>query len=136
MIRFLWAWLVYNWGGLHRYFGIKNNLRREHEAAVHYFGHAYRMDPTFRRARLERGILLWRELGRLEEAQADFDALLAEDPAYGPALLNRALVAQESGRYRDALRDLEAYLALPEKEPYWAEASRTAALLRALLQGE
>ena len=83
--------------------------------------------------RLERGILLWRELGRAGEALADFDALLAEDPHYGPALFCRALAAQEDGRYQAALNDLDTYLALPDPEAYQDEASRTAVLLRELL---
>lgn len=132
MIRFLWAWLVYTWGGLHRYFGNKNNMRSEHEAAVQYFSRAYAIDPTFRRARMERGVLLWRELGRMDEALADFNALLADDPAYGAALLNRAMVYQNQSQYNAALVDLETYLGLPqsETEVYRQEALRTAALLR------
>jgi tetratricopeptide (TPR) repeat protein len=70
-------------------------------------------------------------MGRLDEALADFDALLDEDPDYGPALLNRAMIAQEKGQYAEALADLEAYLSLPkENDEYWSIANRTAALLR------
>lgn len=134
MLRFIWAYLVYTWGGLHRYFGNMNNLRREHETAVRYFTRAYNIDPTFHRVRLERATLLWRELSRPDEALADFNGLLEEMPDYGPALFGRALVLQEHGRYQDALDDLDAYLALPEPEPYWDEARRTAALLRELLE--
>lgn len=133
MFRFVRAWLIYTWGGLHRYFGNQNNMRSEHEAAVRYFTRAYRIDPTLRRARLERGILLYRELQRLDEALVDFDALLADDPAYGPALFNRAMLAQEAGRYQDALDDLEAYLHLPGEE-YRAEATRIATFLRQLIE--
>jgi tetratricopeptide (TPR) repeat protein len=135
-MRFLWAWLVYTWGGLHRYFGNKNNMRLEHEAAVRYFNRAFEIDPTFRRARLERGVLLWRELGRLDEALTDFNALLVGDPDYGPALLNRAMVYQNQGQYGAALKDLEAYLRLPqaETENYRQEATRTADLLRQMLE--
>jgi len=133
MFRFVKAWLIYTWGGLHRYFGNQNNMRSEHEAAVRYFTRAYRIDPTLRRARLERGILLYRELQRLDEALVDFDALLANDPAYGPALFNRAMLAQEAGRYQDALDDIEAYLHLPGEE-YQAEATRIATFLRQLVE--
>lgn len=63
--------------------------------------------------RLERGVLLFRELGRTDEALADFNALVEEDPIYAaPALFNRAMLAQQNGRYQDALHDLEAYMAL------------------------
>ena len=133
MLRFVRAWLIYTWGGLHRYFGNQNKMRSEHEAAVRYFTRAYKIDPTWRQARLERGILLYRELQRLDEALVDFDALLADDPAYGPALFNRAMLAQEAGRYQDALDDLEAYLRLPGEE-YQAEATRIATFLRQLIE--
>ena len=132
-MRFVRAWLIYTWGGLHRYFGNQNKMRSEHEAAVRYFTRAYKIDPTWRRARLERGILLYRELQRLDEALVDFDALLANDPAYGPALFNRAMLAQEAGRYQDALDDIEAYLHLPGEE-YQAEATRIATFLRQLVE--
>lgn len=133
MLRFFWAYLVYTWGGLHRFFGHKNNLRREYELAIRWFDRAYEIDPTFRRVRLERAMLLWRELSRFDEALVDFDWLLDDDPAYGPALFGRAMVLQENGRYQDALTDLDTYLSLPDPEPYWDEAQRTAALLRELL---
>lgn len=132
MLRFLWAYLVYTWGGLHRYFGNQNSMRSEHEAAVRYFSKAYEIDPTFQRVRLERGVLLFRELGRMEEAQADFDALLEEDPEYAPALFNRAMLAQQNGRYPDALADLEAYQLLADQE-YRHEAEQLILLLRTLL---
>ena len=64
----------------------------------------------------------------------DFDALLAEDPGYGPALLNRAMAAQEMAQYSPALADLEAYLALPaENDQYRQLAERTAQLLREIV---
>lgn len=110
-------------------------MQSEHAAAVRYFTRACKADPSFRRARLERGVLLWRELGRPQEALADFDALLVEDPRYAPALLNRAMVSQNCGDFPAALKDLEAYLALPapEIQDYRAEVERTAALLRDMI---
>jgi len=135
VLRFLRAWLYYTWGGLHRYFGNKNSLRKEHEAAVRYFTRAFKIDPSFRRVRLERAVLLWRELGRSADAKNDLNALLADDPEYGPALLNRAMITQNEGHYADALSDLELYLRLPESEnkAYREEARRTASLLRDLV---
>ena len=136
MLRFLWAYLVYTWGGLHRYFGNQNAMRSEHEAAVRYFTKAYEIDPTFLRVRLERGVLLFRELGRMEEALADFDALVDEDPIYAaPALFNRALLAQQDGRFQDALTDLEAYVALAPNE-YTREATHLMDALRSLISAD
>ena len=131
MWRFVFSRLLYTWGSLHRNFGNRSNFQREHRHAVHRFSQAYRLDPSFRKARLDRAIILYREMGSHEEALADFDALLEEDPDYGEALLNRAMIAQERGQYSEALADLEAYLALPNvNDEYWSIASRTAILLR------
>jgi tetratricopeptide (TPR) repeat protein len=122
------------WGSLHRNFGNRSSFAREHEAAVRRFTRAYQLDPNLREARLDRGVLYFRELGRLDEALADFDALLAEDPHYGPALLNRAMLAQERGQYHQALTDLEMFLTLLDEDAeYVAVAQRTAVLLRELL---
>jgi len=133
-VRRLAARAVYMQGSLHRNFGNQSSFRREHQAALRCFSRAYALDPSFGRARLDRAILLWRELGDLEAALADFDGLLQENPANQPALLNRAMALQESGRYQAALTDLEAYLQLPpENQEYAAVAQRTAALLRELL---
>jgi tetratricopeptide (TPR) repeat protein len=132
-MRFLWAWLLYTWGGLHRYFGIQNSIVREHERAIHYFSRAYEVDPTFRAARLHRGILLGRELGRIEEAIADFDALLAEDPTYNLALFNRGMMWLENGRFPQALTDMEAYLTLADpSDENWPDAQRIVRLLQDL----
>ena len=97
MLRFLWAYLVYTWGGLHRLFGNRNSMRGEHEAAVRYFSKAYDIDPTFHRVRLERGILLFRELGRYDEALADLDTYLDGPPDD---------YFQEAMRMRDLLHGL------------------------------
>jgi tetratricopeptide (TPR) repeat protein len=131
MWRIIWARILYMWGSLHRNFGNRSSFNREHQYAVRRFSQAIEMDPELREARLDRGILLYRELGLLDEAKADFDALLDDDPAYGPALLNRALLAQERGQYALALADLDAYLVLPHQDDeYRRLADRTAAVLR------
>ena len=99
--------------------------------AFSYFGRAYKVDPTFRAARLHRGILLGRELGRIDEAIADFDALLAEDPTYNLALFNRAMMWMENGRFPQALADMEAYLAQSDpSDENWSDANRIIRLLR------
>ncbi len=134
LFRLLLARALYMWGSLHRNFGNRSSFQREHRSAVHRFSQAYSIDPTLRRARLDRGILLYREMGRPEEAMADFDALLAEDPEYGPALLNRAMLSQERGRYASALADLEAFLELPEQDrDYRLIAERTVVVLREIV---
>ncbi len=126
--------MYYMWGSLHRNFGNQSSFSREHRSAVKRFSQAYKLDPNFREARLDRAIILYREMGQFEEARADLNALLADDPSYEPALLNRAMLAQEQGQYVEALADFDAYLALPagDKE-YKRLASRTAELLREMV---
>ena len=135
MLRFFWAYLVYTWGGLHRYFGNVNAMRSEHERAVHYFAKAYEIDPTWRRVRYERAVLLGRELGQYEEALTEFTALLEEDEAFGLALFNRAMVYQDLARYEEAETDLTHYLTLPEtaeNQKYRPEAERLLRLIKSL----
>lgn len=136
MWRVIRAYLLYTWGGLHRYFGNLNSMPREHERAVHYFTRAYNVNPAMREARLARAVILWRELERIDEALHDLDALLYDDPKYRPALLNRALVYQQTGDYQLALTDLETYLSLPPDRDYRDLAERIEPLLRDLAQGK
>lgn len=85
-------------------------------------------------ARLDRGILYWREMGQVEEALADFDALLAEDPEYAAAMFNRALALQAMGRYSEALSSLEMYLKMPAlNDSYRRHATRLVQTLQDLL---
>jgi tetratricopeptide (TPR) repeat protein len=134
MLRFIRSWLIYTWGGLHRYFGNQNKMPSEHEHAIRYFARAYQIDPKFWQARVARAVLLWRELDRPEEAIDEFTALLAADPNCGPALFNRAMAMQKIGRFQESLADFEAYLQLPEQQKYdQADALRMIHLLRDLL---
>ena len=131
--RVIYSYLLYTWGGLHRYFGNQNVLSGEFERAVHYFGRAYELNPQFTYARLQRAILLGRELQQYEAALAEFDALLTEEPENGAALVNKALVLQVNGRYQEALNSLETYLQLPDENEYRMEANRIAEQLRAII---
>ena len=131
MLSTVWAYLVYTWGGLHRYFGNQSHIRSEHETAVSYFARAYTIAPDYRQARLARGVLLSRELGRYDEALAEFNWLLARDGADGEAILNRAMLYQQIGDFEAALVDFEAYAA--QGGVHVDEAERTAVILRELL---
>lgn len=128
------AYLLYTWGGLHRYFGNQNNLLKEHRRAVHYFTRAYETNPAMQEALLARAILLGREMDQPEAAIADLEALLAEDPTYGPALFNRALVYQQLGEYALALADVDAYLLLPQSDSYRQSALSMRRLLAAVVE--
>ena len=136
MLRFFLAYLIYYYGGMYRFIGNRFHMRTAHRTAVRFFSLAYRIDNNYRKARLDRGVLYWRELGQTKEALADFEALLQEDPAFTPALFNRAMTYQSCGRFPDAIRDLEQYLELadPIEDDYYNTARRTLLLLRGLLE--
>ncbi len=136
MWRVIKSYLLYTWGGLHRYFGNQNSMPHEHQRAVHYFSRAYELNPAMTAARVARAVILWREMERLDEALADFNAILEEDPTHGPALLNRALVYQQTGAYQDALADVKRYLALPPDPQYRDLAERLEPLLHELAAAE
>jgi tetratricopeptide (TPR) repeat protein len=133
MWRTIKAYLLYTWGGLHRYFGNQNSLTREHRRAVYYFTRAYETNPAMEQALLARAILLGREMEEPEAALADFDELLQKNPDNALALFNRALIYQQRGNYPEALADINAYLRLPANDPYRETARHMQHLLVGLL---
>lgn len=136
MFRFWLSYLFYLWALVHRTIGSSNNDAPEFRRAAHYFGRAYAQDPSFKRAKLDQAIMLWRELGEAEPALALLDELAAEDPPYGPALFNRALIHQQGWDLPACAADLEAYLtsAGPE-DVYWEAAVHTLHNVRQALAG-
>jgi tetratricopeptide (TPR) repeat protein len=135
----MWPWLkshlLFTWGGLHRYFGNANGVRREYERAIHYFDLAYRANPGFHQALIAGAVLRYRELGNADGAIASLSGLLEQSPEHGSARFNRALAYQEAGRYQEALEDLRAFLGQgrPGDENYGA-AERLSLLLADLLE--
>lgn len=133
-MRFWLAWLIYYWGGIHRYFGITNGVRREFERAVSCYERALSLEPDFRDARLALAKIRGRELGEVEKGVADLNVLIGKKTNDGDALLARAQFFQELGRYEAALKDLEAYLRLPN-QPHQDLAARSVSYIKALLSG-
>jgi tetratricopeptide (TPR) repeat protein len=135
----MWPWLkaqlLFTWGGLHRYFGNANGVRREYERAIHYFDLAYRANPGFHQALIAGAILRYRELGSVDGAIASLSRLLEQFPGHGGAHFTRALAYQEAGRYEEALDDLRAFLgqSQPGDENY-DSAERLTLLLTDLLE--
>lgn len=112
-MRFLLAWLVYYWGGVHRYFAISNNMTGEFKRAAVCFTKALEIKPDFRDARYALAGILGREMGQHEAAISHLNIILSKNPRDGDALLTRAQSRQDLGHIEGALADLEAYLALP-----------------------
>ena len=132
-LRVIWSYCLYTWGGLHRYFGNQNSMTSEYERAVHYFNRSYEVNPVFTYARLQKAIILGRELHRYDESLAEFDAYLEEEPNDYRALMNKGLVLQEYGRFPEALDCLEQYLSLPETREHDPEIRRIAGYLREIV---
>ena len=132
-LRVIWSYCLYTWGGLHRYFGNQNSVTSEYERAVHYFNRSYEVNPKFSYARLQKAIILGRELRRFEESLANFDAYLESEPNDPTALMNKGLVLQEYGRFPEALTCLEQYLSLSEKDAHHTEIARIANHLREII---
>lgn len=130
----MWSWLkaylLYTWGGLHRYFGNANGVRQEYLRAIHYFDLACKADPTFHRALVAGAVIRYRELGESEQAIAALSDLLQAAPDHAEARFNRAMAYQGGGQYREALADFHAYLQQAGPgEAYYDEARRMIALL-------
>ena len=132
-LRVIWSYWLYTWGGLHRYFGNQNSIAREYERAIHYFKRSYEVNPQFTYARLQRAIILGRELRRYDESLAEFDAYLQAEPEDGRALLNKGLMLQEYGRFSEALDSIQQYLNLPQQDEHYEEAQRIAHYLQEII---
>lgn len=134
MVRSLLAHFIYLWGNTLRHIGIRFHHDASYRAAVRNLQKAYQLDSGLREARLNRAVLLWREMGESNQAIRELDVLLQQDPGDAPALFNRALAYQQVGRYRDSLDDILAYLSLPPGDlAYLQYARRLASELRALI---
>lgn len=125
---------VHLWSGrVHRHYGIVHADHREFVSAVESYGHAVKLNPALGIAYLERGILLWRELGRAPHAIRDLSTALSLRPGWPEALFNRGQAYQAAGNYRAAFTDLAAYLSLGHGN--WQEnAARQIEHLRAIVE--
>lgn len=100
---------------VHRHYGIVYADKQEFQSAVEAYARASNLHPLLERAYLERGILLWRELGRSTHAIRDLSAALSLHPNWPDALFNRALAYHAAGNFAAAMEDLNAYLALDDE---------------------
>jgi tetratricopeptide (TPR) repeat protein len=122
--------LFYMWiARTHRHFGIIYASQDEYESAVSDYSRALDIYPGFAQAYLERGILMWRELGQMSRAVGDFTVALRLRPGWPEALFFRGLAHQGMSNYHEAVRDLSDYLA--SRDSSWREdAVRQLSLMR------
>ena len=135
MVRYILSVFVFAFAGLFRVLGLGLRSNAFQRTAVKLFSAAYTLSDKQREARLARAVLLYRELGKPQEALKDLNALLAEDDSYAAARMNRVLVLQETGRYADALADADHYINPPYADDEYPDLMmRTAIHLRALVE--
>ena len=109
--------------------GLALLYKKDYTAAVKAFTDALNIDPTFIEARNNRGVVLI-EMGRLDDAEADFQEVLAGPPTQekAKAHFNLGLVMKGRARWRDAEREFS--LAIADLPAYTA-AFRERGLARA-----
>jgi TolB-like protein/Tfp pilus assembly protein PilF len=96
---------------------VSATLESDFAAAEVSFDRALAIDPTSPAARVARAVWLLSPLGRLEEAQAEFESLLEQDP-YGLQLrMDYARILTYRRRFEEAIRHLELILAFQPDFP-------------------
>lgn len=112
-----------------RHYGLIYRDEQEFARAIDSYTVALKLNPGHVRAYLERGNLLWREMGQPHRAVEDFDRVLELRPGWPVAFFCRAMAYQSAGEHSSAIRDLNRYLETGDKE-WQGEASRQIALLK------
>ena len=110
-----WIGIVYH------YWGNAYGTVRAYQKAVLWYQRALALDASLTQARLDRGILYWRELDDPRAAISDFNYLLAQDAENEAARFNRAVAYQQLGDHKDASADFQAYLSIgqhPHRQEY------------------
>lgn len=110
-----WVGIVYH------YWGNAYGATRAYQHAVHWYQRALDLDASLTQARLDLGILYWRELDRPQTAVEEFSHLLTSDADNEAARFNRAVAYQQLRDYEHALADFQAYLKIgqhPQRREY------------------
>jgi len=112
-----------------RHYGLLYRDNREFERAIQSYGAVVELNPAHIRPYLERGNLLWREMGQPHKAIDDFNRVLNIRPGWPVAIFCRAMAHQAAGNHSSAINDLDLYLQTGDTE-WKGEASRQIALLK------
>jgi uncharacterized protein (TIGR03032 family) len=79
--------------------------------AMHNYQQCLDLKPDFPLARYNLGVI-YRQMERWEEAEAEFKQVVATDPNNAAVYNNLGIVAQHQGRFQDAVRDYQQAIAL------------------------
>lgn len=117
-----WSRFYYNAGTLSRFAGLRYHRTNYFRSAERLFSRTLELDENLHRARLNRGILRYRELGDWKAAIHDFSELIHQTRFVDEALFNRGMAYYQGADYEAAANDFEQFLEIaPESE--WAEAA-------------
>lgn len=131
--RWFQARWAYQQGLLQRFWGHRTLRRQYYEASVRSFSRALGLESGFIEARLDRGLVNWRELQAYDSAIADFSHVLLLDPTRVEAHFYRSMAYQNQGKYPEAVADLRAVLALGEGTPWHYDAYQQFVALEPIL---
>ncbi len=112
--------------------GLALLYKKDYQGALKAFGEALQLKPDFLDARNNRGVT-YLEMGRLDDAERDFQAVLDGPPSpdRANASFNLGLVYKKRGQWADAERDFSLALA---DEPEMLRAHRERGLARVQLE--
>lgn len=133
LVRWLRTRWAYQRGLLQRFWGHRNLRRLHYEAAVRSFSQALALQVDYVEARLDRGLVYWRELQEYELAIEDFSYVLRLDPSRIEAFFYRSMAYQNLGDYPAAVADLRVALALGEGSQWHYDIYRQLAALEPIL---
>lgn len=95
--------------------GNQASQRQDYATAIQQFSRALELDPSAVFYSL-RGDVNWRA-GKLDDAMADYNAVLTLDPTNADGFYGRSRVFRDKGDKASAIADLEQFLALKPDEP-------------------
>jgi tetratricopeptide (TPR) repeat protein len=110
MMRQLRTFFQFHWANMRRFVGLRTHDRRHFLAAEHHFTQALALNGNHQQARINRGVLRWRELDNWAGAIADFTTLLVQYPHHYLPLFYRSMAFCRAGDYHAAVRDLDAFI--------------------------
>lgn len=95
---------------MQRFMGLRTHNRQRFLDAEHHFSRALQLNEHHYQARINRGLLRWRELDDWEGAIVDFTTLMTEKPHEHLPLFYRGMAYCRAGDYHAAVRDFDTFI--------------------------
>ena len=95
---------------IRRAMGVRTRNRRHFLAAERTLTHVLSLNSQHIKARINRGLIRWRELDNWSGAITDFTRLLDQQSDYHIALFYRGMALYRAGDYRASALDLDTFI--------------------------